>query len=123
MRVSDAERSAVANALCRHFGDGRLDEEEFNQRQARVAAAKTQADLASVLIDLPPLAPLPPMARPHQPHPVRSRALIGALIVIAVVWSVSSAVQHLVHPHIPWALIGLIAVGFVAWRRGNGRHR
>jgi Domain of unknown function (DUF1707) len=53
MRVSDADRAAVADRLARHFGDGRLDKAEFDLRLDRALQAKTRADLVSLLSDLP----------------------------------------------------------------------
>ena len=36
MRISDAERTEVADRLSRHYGDGRLDSEEFEIGRAHV---------------------------------------------------------------------------------------
>jgi hypothetical protein len=55
MRVSDAERAEVADRLARHFGDGRLDQAEFDERVSRVMAAKTVADFQGLFDDLPDL--------------------------------------------------------------------
>jgi len=53
MRVGDAERSAIADRLAKHFSDGRLDEDEFNDRLDRAMRATTMADLTGLLADLP----------------------------------------------------------------------
>jgi hypothetical protein len=53
MRIGDAERSAIADRLAKHFSDGRLDEAEFNDRLDRAMRAKTMADLTGLLSDLP----------------------------------------------------------------------
>jgi len=53
LRVSDAERDAVASELGRHFQDGRLDKAEFDERVTAAVAAKTQRDLDVLLTDLP----------------------------------------------------------------------
>jgi Domain of unknown function (DUF1707) len=53
MRVSDAERAEVADRLSQHFGDGRLDQEEFDRRLHQAMSAVTQADLAGLFADLP----------------------------------------------------------------------
>ena len=45
LRVSDAERQAVTDRLAEHFGDGRLDQAEFDERVGRAMNAKTRADL------------------------------------------------------------------------------
>lgn len=53
LRVSDAERAEVADLLSRHYGDGRLDKAEFEQRMDLAMHARTYADLGSLLADLP----------------------------------------------------------------------
>ena len=47
LRVSDAERQAVTDRLAEHFGDGRLDQAEFDERVGRAMNAKTRADLVA----------------------------------------------------------------------------
>jgi hypothetical protein len=53
LRVSDAERNAVAERLAAHYGDGRLDQAEFDERVGRAMAAKTRGDLDGLFDDLP----------------------------------------------------------------------
>ena len=53
LRISDAERAEVADLLSKHYGDGRLDQAEFNQRLDQAMKAKTYADLDGILEDLP----------------------------------------------------------------------
>jgi hypothetical protein len=53
MRVSDADRAEVADRLAKHYGDGRLDQAEFDERLDRALRAKTRADLVVLLADLP----------------------------------------------------------------------
>ncbi len=53
MRVSDAERAAIADRLADHFSNGRLDEAEFSDRLDQAMRAKTMADLTGLLADLP----------------------------------------------------------------------
>ncbi len=59
LRVSDAERAEVADRLARHFGDGRLDQSEFEKRLDQAMRATTVADLSGLLADLPDGKPLP----------------------------------------------------------------
>ena len=78
LRVSDAERNEVAELLSKHYGDGRLDAAEFQERLDRAMSAKTRADLSGLLADLPrtardagPLqaaAPVPPVSRLSHPR-------------------------------------------------------
>ena len=53
VRVGDADRDAVAAQLREHFADGRLTLEELNERLDQTFAAKTKADLNTVMRDLP----------------------------------------------------------------------
>ena len=128
MRVSHAERTEVADRLSKHYGDGRLDEEEFNERLDRAMKAKTQSDLDGLFDDLPEPIAARPVARPDpQPHPRTHRpfprvAFLALVVVLAIMVG-----QWLARPfifpfggfwplgwHVPWLLIG-IAV-FVWWR-------
>ena len=89
MRVSDAERAEVADQLAQHYGDGRLDQAELDERLGQAMGAKTQADLAGITADLPHLDPRPgsrpPAPRSRSGRP-RSRLLpVVLLIVLAVV--------------------------------------
>jgi len=83
LRVSDAERQAVADRLAEHFAAGRLDQAEFDERVGRAMSAKTRADLGGLFADLPetgaPAVPGTPRRR-HR-HPV---LLIALFVVLAV---------------------------------------
>ena len=56
VRVGDADREAIAAQLREHYADGRLTLEELNERLDQTFAAKTRADLNSVMRDLPQAA-------------------------------------------------------------------
>ena len=56
VRVGDADREAVAAQLREHYADGRLTLEELNERIDQTFAAKTKADLSTVMRDLPQAA-------------------------------------------------------------------
>jgi len=124
MRVSDAERAEVADRLAQHYGDGRLDQAELDERLSRAMSAKTQADLDGLCDDLPepgeparpPRAARPP-ARPATARP-RHRFLPVVLVIlfVAVLWN------PLHHWWFPWGLFGFwfqpwlwIAVIAVCW--------
>jgi hypothetical protein len=57
IRVSDAEREAVAAELREHYAAGRLSTEELNERLDRTFAAKTQGELTTLMHDLPNVRP------------------------------------------------------------------
>ena len=56
VRVGDADREATAAQLREHYADGRLTLEELNERLDQTFAAKTKADLNTVVRDLPQAA-------------------------------------------------------------------
>ncbi|HEY1617642.1 MAG TPA: DUF1707 domain-containing protein [Streptosporangiaceae bacterium] len=53
MRVSDAERDTVAQVLQAAFAEGRLDDDEFDDRMRAALTARTTTDLEQVTTDLP----------------------------------------------------------------------
>ena len=53
MRISDADRDRAASALSDALAEGRLTPEEHSERLDAIYAAKTQAEIAPVLSDLP----------------------------------------------------------------------
>ncbi len=122
LRVSDADRTQVADRLSKHYADGRLDQAEFNERVEKAMSAKTQADLNGLLDDLPADPPLPEAARPRPPRRRHPILLIIALIILA------SVAWHLLwHPFffflpLPWLVIALVAF-LLLRRRGSWRYR
>ena len=118
LRVSDAERAQVADALTRHFAEGRLDPQEHEERLQRAMAAKTRADLAGLLSDLPP--PVPTTAEPT--GEVRRRRggfllLVATMVIFAAAFSSAMWAWHF-----PWLLFALVF--FLLWRRAHrGWHR
>ena len=122
MRVSDADRSEVADALSKNYSEGRLDEAEFNDRLQRAMSAKTRGDLAGLLVDLPPTsaAPLPAAVVRHR----RGRVWLLVLFVFLFAMVVSSPFAWALNWHFPWLLFFVLL--FVLWRvshRGWHRHR
>ncbi|MBO0691313.1 MAG: DUF1707 domain-containing protein [Acidimicrobiaceae bacterium] len=144
LRVSDAERQEVADILKQHATDGRLDATEFEARLDRTLHAKTRADLAGLLDDLPDLNaarsgsswpgpygygpgrynPGPYHPGPYGPRPpartVFSTLLTVALVVIAF-FATLSAIADLGRPHFAWLIVVIAAV--VLWRRGHSYRR
>jgi len=138
IRVSHAERTEVADRLSKHYGDGRLDEEEFNERLDRAMKAKTRADLDGLFDDLPDLGgpaappPGPPAVRPPRPRgPVTRVAFLAFVVIVAIMVGQALAGPLFAFPfrmgspwgwgfHIPWLLIGIVV--FLWWRLTR-RHR
>jgi hypothetical protein len=118
LRVGDADRSRVVDLLSQHYTEGRLDATELKERIDRAMGAKTRGQLASLLADLPPIAPPPP----PPPRLARRVLLWGAaalaLVAVLVPWQ---AVGLPWLPRVPWVVIGLF--WFVLWRGARRRRR
>ena len=120
MRVSDAERQAVADRLAEHFSSGRLDQAEFDDRVGRAMSAKTRADLNGLFDDLPETGA--PAATDPTGQPIRRRRhpiLLAALIVFVAI-----AATHVVWPLL-WigflVAIVLFATGTIGHARSGQR--
>lgn len=100
LRVSDADRNAVAELLTQHYADGRLDQGEFDERVSRTMAAKTRGDLAGLFDDLPDTGAGGP-GQPGEPAvPYRARrnrgGILRPLLLIALVLIVANVTWHAV---------------------------
>ncbi len=117
LRVSDAERQAVADRLAEHFADGRLDQAEFDDRVGRAMNAKTRADLSGLFSDLPetgaPAAPDGPGRR--RGHPVL------LLVLLVVVASVTAHALWWTAGPVVW--LGVLVVVVLLATRSFGRSR
>ena len=118
LRVSDAERQAVADRLAQHFSQGRLDQAEFDERVGRAMNAKTRADLSGLFHDLPDTgAPaVPERPRRRGGHPV----LLAVLLVVAVV----AAAHALWWAAVPllWLAVVVVAVLLATGHLGRRSH-
>jgi Flp pilus assembly protein TadB len=116
LRISDADRTDVADRLSKHYGDGRLDETEFNERLDKAMKAKTQADLSGLFHDLPDVdspTEIAPRRRPARPF-------FRVVFLIFVIAIAAAAGHALMWTAAPWLLIGLIA--FLWLRRYDRRY-
>jgi Domain of unknown function (DUF1707) len=117
LRVSDAERQAVADRLGQHYADGRLDQAEFDDRVGRAMNAKTRADLSGLFSDLPETGasavPVHPARRRR--HPVLVFVLLVLLIIAtahAVLWAT-----------LPWLWVAFLGLAVLFVTGAIGRHR
>jgi len=143
MRVSDAERTEVADRLSHHYADGRLDQEEFDKRMSQAMGATTQSDLDGLFADLPEddqpggepprgstgasrpataaggsgagqAGGVPPTGRrPRRPV----HRLLALVILIVAVAAVGHALTHLFFPVVIIALAALLWLRFGPQRR------
>jgi Domain of unknown function (DUF1707) len=64
IRISDADRERVTSRLRDHFAEGRLNQDELDERISATLNAKTFGELQPIMADLPEPAPTGPQAGP-----------------------------------------------------------
>ena len=117
LRVSDAERQAVADRLGEHFASGRLDQAEFDDRVGRAMGAKTRADLSGLFSDLPETgAPAVP------PHPFRRRRHPVVVFVLLVLFIMATA-HAVLWATLPWLWVAFLGLALLFVTGTIGRHR
>jgi hypothetical protein len=119
LRVSDAERTEVADLLSKHYEDGRLDQAEFDQRLEQALKARTYKDLSGLFADLPPVdgseGPPGPDA-PGRLHPGRWNHRVLGLVLVAAIAAVAG--HALVWSLTPWVWIALVCIIVLVATRG-----
>ena len=113
LRAADSDREAVADILREQHVAGRLDSDELQERIDRCYAAKTYAELDSVIEDLPREEPRASTAWSIWRRP---RFVLVLPLLIAIV--------ALSHGHLFWLAIPLAFFFFVRpmiWRASGGR--
>lgn len=111
LRVSNAERQAVADRLAEHFSDGRLSQDEFDERAKQAVHAKTRGDLNGLFDDLP--EPGEDAAEPRRPDgwwygPGYRAAAFGLIVVICL-----AGAESIVHATVPWLWAGFLAIALL----------
>lgn len=130
IRVSDTEREDALGKLGEHMSSGRLDIDEYGERTAKVAAAKTRGDVLALFDDLPDPRPTfgqpaPPAVRtPDAVAPGRTRTLaerVGPVVVpIVGVLAVVGLVFLLKAPFLLFVAFFFLASGGGRWRGHGG---
>ncbi|MDC0765716.1 DUF1707 and DUF4190 domain-containing protein [Streptomyces sp. HD] len=95
MLASHADRERAVDVLRAGFGEGRLEQPEFEKRVARAYAARTVGELALLVADLPqgpvpqpaPVTPVPrtflPVSRPQTNGKAVGSAVCGVLCLVS----------------------------------------
>lgn len=129
MRIGDAEREDGLRALGEHMAAGRLTVDEYGDRSAKVATARTRGELLSLFSDLPeprprfhapaPVFAAPPMPMPYLPSRPLGLRVSSALIPIAIVAGIFLAFRFGFFPFIVLPIIVAIMVNRSNndWRR------
>jgi Domain of unknown function (DUF1707)/2TM domain len=122
LRIGDAERERVAERLRRAAGEGRLTPEELEERLEAAFAARTEAELAPLVADLPPVR------RPRRPRRDGGelRAYVATSILLVAIWALTGAGYFWpVWPILGWGLFVLPSPlrGTLPQCRRNGSSR
>lgn len=115
MRASDADREALTARLRDHYAEGRLTQDELDERVSAALSAKTFGELRTLTTDLPGPAVVPPhtAARPSWggPPPWRRyyhrRPPVPLILLIALLVVLSSGGG--------WAVFGFFRLILVFW--------
>ena len=83
MRAATADRERAVDVLKAGFAEGRLTQEEYNNRMGRAYAARTYGELAALTSDLP-AGPLPVWPVAAYPPPTGTNSMAVASMVLGV---------------------------------------
>lgn len=92
MRAGDADRDTTISLLREAFAEGRLSQDEFDDRLDGAHAARTYADLAQLTSDLP--APARSVAKVERNEVVKDRkdrrsawaSWLGVGVLVNIIW-------------------------------------
>jgi hypothetical protein len=90
MRAGDKDRQGVVEQLGKHFGEGRLTVDEFDERVVRAHASVYLDELPALTVDLP--GEQPQRTRPTRPRMPRPPGVLLILLAMLLAWSLVSAV-------------------------------
>ena len=134
IRISDADRERVTARLREHFAEGRLTQDELDERVTAALSAKTFGDLRGFMADLPepgsfgsgqfgsgtfgsgqfgsgPIGPQPgPVQQGWNARPVYCRRGPRILPLVLVILFAA-----LILPPVGWAAFAFLKIALLAW--------
>jgi hypothetical protein len=95
MRAGDKDRQRVVEHLGKHFGEGRLTVEEFDERVVRAHASVYLDEFPALTADLPrDPEPQQQRPRPRGPQMRVPSAMLLLLLAMVLSWSIVAAVVY-----------------------------
>jgi hypothetical protein len=116
MRAGDKDRQQVVEQLGKHFGEGRLTVEEFDERVVRAHGSVYLDELPALTVDLPG-EPQPQQQRRPSRAPTRVPPFLFLLLAVFFAWSMVAAVVYGAPPFFAVLLLFL----FLRHRRWSRR--
>lgn len=101
MRASDGDRDKVAGVLREHYAQGRLTNEEFDERLERLYSSRTYGELARLTSDLPDVD-LKRMTPAPANSPQRRDARRKGVAAMWASWAMASGINWMI-----WLIIGV----------------
>ena len=105
MRAGDKDRQRVVEQLGRHFAEGRLTVDEFDERTVRAHAAVHLDELPALTVDLP-REPEPTRRAPRQQ--AHAPGVLVFLVAVLMAWSMVAAAVHGAPPFFAVLLLFLV---------------
>lgn len=139
LRASDADRANAASMLADAYAEGRLDNDEYNQRLDQVMSSKALGELVPVLADITPV-PRPQTPPSYPAAQVDGRAgflrrfprwWLSMAVMLNLIWLMTVLTSgHLIYYWPMWPMLGTavpMIVGYIGGNRvnrqdGAGRH-
>jgi hypothetical protein len=125
IRVSDSEREDALTKLGEHMSSGRLDIDEYGERSAKVATAKTRGELLRLFSDLPEPKPAfgQPVPRPvgAPPRPRTTAEKVVPIVAVVIICGVFAALK--IPFFIPFLILFLVINNRPGHNRPGGRGR
>ncbi|MFT4295228.1 MAG: DUF1707 domain-containing protein [Micropruina sp.] len=132
LRASDGDRGNAASMLADAYAEGRLDNDEYNQRLDQVMSSKSLGELVPVLTDITPLpaAGQQQASAPAQQSGARGllgqfpRWWLGLAVMFNVIWLMTVLTSgHLIYYWPMWPMLGTAIPMIMGMMNGGGRDR
>ncbi|MFT4215813.1 MAG: DUF1707 domain-containing protein [Micropruina sp.] len=135
LRASDADRTNAASMLADAYAEGRLDNDEYNQRLDQAMSSKSLGELVPVLSDLTPARPASASGGPTLQAPQRGglqgmigrfpRWWLGLAVMLNLIWLMTVVgTGHLIYYWPMWPMLGTaipMIMGLINGDRGGSR--
>lgn len=129
LRASDADRSNAVTMLGNAYAEGRLDNDEYNQRLDQVMSSKSLGELVPVLSDIVPVAAQAPSPAPSGVQRGRPGFLahfprwwLGMAVMLNVIWLMTVLTSgHLIYYWPMWPMVGTAIPMIMGFMGNNGR--